>query len=350
MASDERMKRPEFMSLLDQVKRFESPTLNLTNAWHDSFASKLASMQKSVQSPLLEFSRMQASQFSQIAEQAQRTLRIVDMARASSAFQMAEITSAHSAATKAMQLDLTRHLRVVTDTITAAARQKTSVFAQSMTGGSQLKFQSVIDELRARNAFSLAASAFEGFSADSILRVDTRVPDLPDLIREVVDRQVAETQTAERTTDRLPGTPASAHPKLAWDEWLANQPAAVQIMILFILVFFLQPAVEGAWHAAMVRWLDSSQQSRPQIVIEIHESFGADRATNLRCVRGQGLNVRAAPGKDSHVIGRLNAGQPVEVLAKRGSFSQVRFRDSNTGETREGWAASGYLINVECAP
>jgi hypothetical protein len=174
---------------------------------------------------------------------------------------------------------------------------------------------------------------------------------VPDAVREIVQRHLPDgvPETADQLAlDESVGA-ALSPADFAWAAWLKRQSPLVQILFLLLLFAVLTPLLEALWHSAVERWMHSgSSETRIQIVQEVRQNFGLDYASRLRCVRGSGVNVRAAPSKDAKVVGRLSSGQSVEVTESIGAFTHIRYRDETSGETREGWAASGYLVNVAC--
>lgn len=135
------------------------------------------------------------------------------------------------------------------------------------------------------------------------------------------------------------------------EAWYANQPPATRLLILLLLYLLDQIFGPIIGEEVRGRWLKSSDSATQQIIInEIHQYNIPDAANSLRCVNGSGVNVREAPSTDAAIIGKLPGGRPVVVLESHAAFSKVEYIDASSGETRNGWAASGYLVKAVCRP
>jgi hypothetical protein len=142
---------------------------------------------------------------------------------------------------------------------------------------------------------------------------------------------------------------SGADQDLAWNEWLRRLPAHVQFIVLFLVLLVLQPIADAAWSQLVARWLGADKVQDQRVVIEeTRNYFGTGSVQSLRCVRARSLRVRESADKKAVVIGSLRAGQSVEVIEVQGSWSLIRYKDQTTGELRQGWAASGYLVGCTC--
>jgi Bacterial SH3 domain len=127
------------------------------------------------------------------------------------------------------------------------------------------------------------------------------------------------------------------------DAWKAL-PFPVQLFVYLLWYLLLIPLAASY----VQRWTKSSPESRPEIIVNVNETLGDDFSRNLRCVRGAGINIRESPSKTAPIIGRLGRSQAVAVIETEGSFSRIQYHDPVSGEIREGWAASGYLVGTTC--
>ncbi|HLR87318.1 MAG TPA: CsgG/HfaB family protein [Wenzhouxiangella sp.] len=78
-------------------------------------------------------------------------------------------------------------------------------------------------------------------------------------------------------------------------------------------------------------------QSHQEFADSAREAVDNDRVV----VTASSLNVRSAPGTDSAVVARLNAGNIVNVLARDGSWIQV---DNDKGTS--GWISADHVVEV----
>ena len=66
----------------------------------------------------------------------------------------------------------------------------------------------------------------------------------------------------------------------------------------------------------------------------------------FRIVTKNGLPVFRSNRRDSERIGTLDATQVVVITAKKRNWTQVEWRDPNTGEMRSGWVFTRYLKKI----
>lgn len=289
-----------------------------------------------------EAARAYSAQLDGIASQASRLLHLAEpgFAKAASAVMMANsewTRSINDSISRAQDLD--ELWKRAADSVVDFAKLTESIVAAAP----QLDIQTMLDELRASTAISALATGH--FATNGILPLTT----VPEAVREVVQRHLPQVSSQD-TLQPAPAAPSpetAAPTDYAWDAWLKLQPPWVQVFF-WLLIRLVLIVLAGVAHT-LERWLSSdSHEARTQTVVEIKQTLGPDYVNGLRCVRGTGVKLREGPSKDAPVVGRLSAGRPVEVVETQGSFTHIPYRDPATGEIREGWAASGYLVNVAC--
>ncbi|MGO9266372.1 MAG: SH3 domain-containing protein [Candidatus Binataceae bacterium] len=130
--------------------------------------------------------------------------------------------------------------------------------------------------------------------------------------------------------------------------WWKKQPFEVQAFLL-VLFWILQTGAAALIGEGIKAWMQAGDHQERQIVYDqVTQSFGADAARRLRCIRASTLKVRSDPNTTGKVIDSLAHGTAVEVIESQGSWSLIRYRVPHTSEFREGWAASGYLSLEIC--
>jgi Bacterial SH3 domain len=336
-----------------------SPALKFARMAEDmahSPALKFARMAEDMaHSPALKFARMAedmahspALKFARIAEDMAHSPALKFARMAEDAVNGPILKFAKMA--EAMTQGSTVNFAKMAEAMTRGPLRAFDEIAASYSAASRLDFAKLLEGVRASSQLGTLASELASYSAaNGVLTLNTR---LTESIRSVIETHLAE---VGQTDDPGPENraPAAQHAAdipedFAWDAWLKRQPVYVQFLVMTLYLIVLLPCIEALWHAEVSKWIESRPEMRVQIVHDARESFGAEYVSGLRCTRGDGVNVRRSPSKSADVIGRLTRGQPVEVIETREGFSQIRYRDPTTGETRVGWAASGYLVKVAC--
>ncbi len=357
------------------LKRLQTQTLSISSA----VASGLAA-----HSIAADFGRLYSDRVEGIARDVRNSLSLMDsnIARATSALTLARTdwssqairtleitTAAHPVEIRkqldqvassinfskvfeqaAKSLDLTKHVQqasgsfdYVKDAAAAARSIINSVNLTMLPGrAATLNVDAILKDLRASTAITVLSTG--PLAAQGVLHLSS----IPEAVREVVQRHVAETSVATAPT-RSP-TAASSESAVpadnGWEPWLQRQPMWVRLLFWSLITLLLGPMLHAYWDVQMERWLGShTPEARTQIESEVQRDFGSDYLNRLRYAKGT-LRVREAPRTDASIVDRLSAGQPVELLEAHGTFSHIRYRDPASGQIREGWAASGYLVKI----
>lgn len=129
---------------------------------------------------------------------------------------------------------------------------------------------------------------------------------------------------------------------------LAEWWSSLSLLQRFFLLLFFQFVVVPAYERQLLdRYLLAPDEAtRTTIVRELDESLGSAVLDPVRCVRANGLNVRSAPSTSADVLAKLPEGLAVEALEREGGFWHIRYVDPQSGEMREGWAATSRLVPV----
>jgi hypothetical protein len=340
-------------SLASQVGR----TLNLDQSRFFGVSSSVEKMMREAAAPSLEIQRMMRELAAPSLE-IQKTMRalaapsleIQKMMRALAAPSLEIQKTMRALAAPSLEIQETmRVLAAPSLEIQKMMREATAPFLeiQKMMRGAaaapSLNIQKMMAELRANSAMTFLSA--ESFASNNTLDLTS----IPEVVLGVVERNLREAGVEIATqTEQVAPAAENIQVDWPWERRLKKEPEYVQYIVWILLFFLIHPIVEGFFHALAERWLNSdSAQARTQISIEVRQNFGADRLAPLRCAK-RAIDVREAPSTTSQVTGRLSADQPVEVLETRGPFSLIRYRDPVNGETREGWAASGFLVKSRC--
>jgi hypothetical protein len=327
VAKEPKLWDPGLDRLVDQFKRLEQQTLTIS----ESSVSKMTE-------GLLAHSR----QFEEVSKNLDRMLRLHDsgIARAASSIATASSEWTRSLDSILGRVDWAKNIHESVGSIGNFAR-----LAEGMGSLPELKFQKMVDDLFSNRGMD--ALSGHSFATKGVLNLST----VGQAALAVVERHFPEVKEQVEETAANANSPREKEEPTdyVWDAALKRQPPWFQVMVMLLMLVALQPVYDAYKKFVAERWLSSgSEEARSQIVIEVCQNLGSDSVVQLRCTRGTGVSVRESPNKQSAVIGRLSAGQPVEVVETQGAFTHVRYRDASNHEIREGWAASGYLVNSAC--
>ena len=187
-----------------------------------------------------------------------------------------------------------------------------------------------------------------GIPAEALEVLRTRADEVDDIAKPTASAGLSDKFSEEAVTRSVNTAGESAAFLQTPEEWYKTLPPQAKWLLWFVFLL-LTCRPDNFYFENRDRWLAAHHEvDRKAIQSEVASTSGPENARRLRCTNTRSLNIRSDPERTGKIITTLSRGTPIEVIESRGSWSLIAFRDARTSDTREGWAASGYLSLTVC--